>query len=269
MQAVYFIKNVLAKSPQLVRLVRHFRPDAAHRRRNKILNGIDIANLSGLEFGALDRPIINHLDYKIKYADILSTTDLKEFFKADHNVVSANIVDVSFVIKNCDLSTIGEKFDYIISSHVFEHVPNPVSWLQQASNLLQSNGVLSLVIPDRRYTFDKNRPMTSVGQLLERFYIHSARPSFANIFDQHYYWSKSGPHDTHIDHPPEVHLGCAKTALQGEYHDVHCNILTHTEFADFINVIHRVGLSDLKIIRISPCEKGSNEFFVQLAKVNS
>ena len=101
----------------------------------------------------------------------------------------AHLVDVDFVIKDGGiLEAVHETFDYVVAAHVFEHVPNPIAWLDEMRALLRPGGILSLIIPDRRFTFDVLRPATSSGEMLEAYYTKRAKPSFADVFDQYYYW---------------------------------------------------------------------------------
>jgi 2-polyprenyl-3-methyl-5-hydroxy-6-metoxy-1,4-benzoquinol methylase len=42
-----------------------------------------------------------------------------------------------------------EKFSLIHMSHVIEHVPNPVEWLQHAKAILEEDGVLVINVPNK------------------------------------------------------------------------------------------------------------------------
>ena len=86
---------------------------------------------------------------------------------ADPNVPNeliAHIEDVD-VIATTDLATAvstvapGERFAYIIASHVIEHLPDPIRFLRDCEALLEPGGVLSLAIPDKRVCFDHYAPL--------------------------------------------------------------------------------------------------------------
>lgn len=135
-------------------------------RRKKILHGIDIRNLSGLEIGALDKPIVRRPPCRVKRA------------------------------------------------------------------LLRPAGILSLVIPDRRFTFDILRPATSFGEMLEAYYTKRAKPCFADVFDQCYYWRTisakriaariQNPRKMTAPSPPAENLKLALQSLEPARHeDVH------------------------------------------------
>jgi SAM-dependent methyltransferase len=59
--------------------------------------------------------------------------------------------------------------NYIASSHVLEHLPNPIRTLCEWDRALKAGGVIYLVVPDRRFTFDHNRQRTSLSHLISDF----------------------------------------------------------------------------------------------------
>ena len=86
----------------------------------------------GLEIGALDRPLIDKKSIggsgTIYYLDHLATADLKKKYGSDTSVNLDQIVDVDLVCEDGDLGkSLGtNQFDYVIASHVIEHVPNVI-----------------------------------------------------------------------------------------------------------------------------------------------
>ena len=61
-------------------------------------------------------------------------------------------------------------FDLLIASHVFEHLPDPIRFLDAASRLLKPEGVISLAIPDQRFCFDYFRPVSTTADMLEAWF---------------------------------------------------------------------------------------------------
>ena len=60
-------------------------------------------------------------------------------------------------------------YDFVLSSHILEHCANPIQALSEWRRLLRDNGLLVLVLPDKRFTFDHRRPVTSLEHLIADF----------------------------------------------------------------------------------------------------
>lgn len=60
-------------------------------------------------------------------------------------------------------------YDFVLSSHVLEHVANPLSALKEWRRVLKDEGILVLIVPHRDGTFDHRRPVTSMDHLVEDF----------------------------------------------------------------------------------------------------
>jgi SAM-dependent methyltransferase len=58
--------------------------------------------------------------------------------------------------------------DFIFSSHVLEHLVNPLQVLQNWWRCLAPGGVIAAVVPDARYSFDLRQPITSTDALLSQ-----------------------------------------------------------------------------------------------------
>jgi len=142
----------------------------------------------GLEIGPLDKPIVKPTEGDIAYLDHLSTEDLRIKYKDDPNVNCADIVEVTYVWGERTLAeAVGKTsvFDYVIASHVIEHVPDLIGWLQEVTEVLKPGGVLSLAIPDKRYCFDYLRNLSTAGDAIDAYLAHRRRPSVRHVFD-HY-----------------------------------------------------------------------------------
>jgi len=75
-----------------------------------------------------------------------------------------------FIGEATDLSEIAdEQYDFLLSSHSLEHVANPLKALKEWFRILKPKGKLILILPDKRYTFDKNREYTSFHHLLDDY----------------------------------------------------------------------------------------------------
>lgn len=59
--------------------------------------------------------------------------------------------------------------DFVIASHVFEHLVEPLGQIADAWRVLRPGGTLLVFLPDRRRTFDRNRQPTSLSHLVEEY----------------------------------------------------------------------------------------------------
>jgi SAM-dependent methyltransferase len=74
-----------------------------------------------------------------------------------------------FLSDACALPIASDALDYLCSSHVIEHLPNPLQALFEWHRVLRPGGLLYLIAPDKRYTFDVRRKLTSPRHLLADF----------------------------------------------------------------------------------------------------
>ena len=154
-------------------------------RIDKVMSMIDKKGL-GLEIGPSINPIApKKLGFNVHILDIGVAEDLREKYK-EHEVDLKNIEEVDFVWHGQSFpELIGqtECYDWIIASHVLEHMPDMISFLTDCEKLLKPNGVLSLVIPDKRYCFDYFHGTTTTGDILDAFEQKRKRPSPGKVFD--------------------------------------------------------------------------------------
>lgn len=59
--------------------------------------------------------------------------------------------------------------DFIIASHVLEHLPSPLKALRSWYEALRPGGSLLLKVPDKRFTFDHRRERTPLTHLIEEY----------------------------------------------------------------------------------------------------
>ncbi|WP_051286491.1 methyltransferase domain-containing protein [Salinimicrobium terrae] len=75
-----------------------------------------------------------------------------------------------YICEASDLEVIpNERYDFLISSHCLEHCANTLKTLNEWLRVLKKGGVMLLILPDKRYTFDHNRPVTTFDHLIEDF----------------------------------------------------------------------------------------------------
>jgi len=75
------------------------------------------------------------------------------------------------------------ELDYICSSHVLEHLPDPLYALHEWHRVLRKGGQLYLVIPDKRFTFDQPRRVTPPVHMLTDFWLRRKNADASHISD--------------------------------------------------------------------------------------
>ena len=120
---------------------------------------------SGVEIGGLNAPLDVPGSAQVRYVDRASVEELREHYPelAGQSLVEPDILD-----DGERLGTIGDGVeDFVIANHFLEHCQNPIGALENMLRVLKPGGVLYLAIPDKRFTFDKERPVTTIEHLLE------------------------------------------------------------------------------------------------------
>ena len=59
--------------------------------------------------------------------------------------------------------------DFVIASHVLEHLANPIAMLTEVHRVLRPGGVLLILLPDRHLTFDRLRSPTGLAHLVAEY----------------------------------------------------------------------------------------------------
>jgi len=74
------------------------------------------------------------------------------------------------IAEGCDLSFAPDgSFDFVVASHVLEHMANPLKALKEWLRVLRDAGVLLVIAPHKEATFDHARPRTPLSHLIEDY----------------------------------------------------------------------------------------------------
>lgn len=251
-------------------------------RLEKILSCIDVSNQVGLEIGALTNPIITREMGNVYYIDHLTTEELKIKYTNDPIVDINKIVNVDYVWGKKSLPELvgeGKLFDYLVASHVIEHVPDLISWLKEIHAVLKPGGILSLVIPDKRFCFDYYRQVSTIAEIIDAFLRKSKKPSPKQIFDCLTLCTACNG-DISWDSTLDIEnakfdflyseIDAWETVRRGfendQYIDTHCWVFTPQSFLKILNSLINLGLFDFEIEQFYPTT--GCEFYVSLKALN-
>lgn len=246
-------------------------------REEKVFHLLEKTGL-GLEIGPSHNPIApKKKGFNVHILDHASATELRNKYQG-HGVNLDNIEEVDFVWHGETLQELVGKsgcYDWIIASHVIEHVPDLISFLQQCETLLKPTGILSLVIPDKRYCFDYFSSSSSTGNVLDAYSEKRVRPSHGQVFDHIANASKRngniawepdglGGADELMHTFTEAQAHWVKSVSTTDYIDVHCWRFTPTSFRLLISDLQGLGLIGLEIK--AEFDTTGCEFYVAVGK---
>jgi hypothetical protein len=224
-------------------------------RRRILLDGLDPEHKTGLEIGPLASPIIKRADGSVIYVDHTDAASLRRKYAGGGVDVDA-IVEVDAIWADRSLrDTIGRSVDYVIASHVAEHVPDLISWLEEVRAVLNAGGELRLVLPDLRYSFDYFRQPTRLSDLVAAWMVRARRPQITQILDFVLNFAPgingagldAGTFDPsgvtrHYSFAGAVELAQRTLDNPAHYEDVHCWVFDPAHFASLMLQLTETGL---------------------------
>jgi predicted SAM-dependent methyltransferase len=124
---------------------------------NRYLSG------KGIEFGALHNALRVPDGARVRYADVASAETLHKMFPDIESIRPPDIISDIESMQGIN----DESEDFVIANHVLEHVEDPLQALKSINRVLRPSGVAFLSLPDKRFTFDKDRKLTSLEHLIK------------------------------------------------------------------------------------------------------
>lgn len=259
-------------------------------RKSLLLQHIDLL-APGIEVAPYFNPAVAKRDgFPVLTLDVFDTQTLRAQAAKDPYIPASRIHEIEEVDIVADACGIGEavtqmgragQFRYIVSSHNFEHLPNPIRFLQGCSVALASGGILSMAVPDGRACLDHFRMPTRLADWLSAHHRKLDQPSPETIFDfrtnfAEYYrgGSPSTGCDIRLDDPrgfqPKNDLRVSyaeyldRIHAPQDYLDTHCTVTFGAALENMLWDLRFLGLLDLEVIEVT--ESVGLEFFVHLRK---
>ena len=235
-----------------------------------------------IEIGPSYRPIAPKTEgWNAKTLDYTTREKLIAHYRGQPGVDVSRIEKVDFIWTGGMLSdavptVLHGTFDAFIASHVIEHTPNLIAFLNAAAVLLKSDGVVVLAIPDKRYCFDYFQPLSTTGQVLAAHTENRFRHTRQTAFDHVAYAVKNGGADAWGQHPVRdlnffhsieeaQKLFTATQTKKGEdYVDLHNWHFTPASFELVMLELARLAETDWRIERIT--RANGCEFFAWLRR---
>jgi SAM-dependent methyltransferase len=246
-------------------------------RREHLLRDIT-PEQKGIEIGPYHSPLAPKRDgFQCLSLDIADAPTLRRNASADPNIprnAIQKIEEVDLVGSSSAIARLvaGQHalgtFDYVLSSHNLEHMPDPIRFLRGCEEVLKPGGVVVMAIPDKRTCFDYFRPHSSTTDLLQAYFEERERPTPAQVFatsatDARYMRAGGESITFELDDDPSnvtplEKLEEAFAAWKGflahpdrEYRDAHCWVFTPASLELILRDLEFLGLIRPATIEVS------------------
>ena len=257
-------------------------------RKNEVLRFVS-KDQFGLEIAPNFNPLAAKKEgFNCESIDISDAGKIRQYIAEDPRRSDedlSRIEDVDYVLDACQIDNLRHQssrfgsYDYIVSSHNFEHLANPIKFLQGAYDALAPGGHLSMAIPDYRACFDYFRFPTRLSDWLQAFHNDDEKPTTFSIFDyklnvvkmldkkqrQQNAFALCREYRVNFEpmySPKEVYKEFLESG--DSYHDNHCSVLCPEVFHLLMADAIEIGLVKFQIRSISITH--FSEFYVHLRK---
>ncbi len=242
------------------------------KNRGHLFEWVDVQNKTGLEIGAHDLALVEPHEGKCDFADFRNFDELCELADRQEGHNREFVMPVRYDLRG-GYDQITDAYEWIGASHVVEHVPDLARWFQTLARLLKPGGVVFLVVPDKRFIFDRHRRETNLTDVVVAHREGRLTPSFAQVFD-HYFYSCDWQHPQiawaggDAPAPARNFQGAMDIASRAEeaYEDAHCSVFTPESFAKLMHDMHQYGLSPLRLDDLRPTHLNELDFTAILTK---
>jgi len=190
----------------------------------------------GIEIGALHQPLRVPPSAHVKYVDRMTASDLRRHYEelGGYPLVETDVIDDGERLATFEACT----QDFVIANHFIEHCQNPILTFQNLFRVLRVGGVLYLGVPDKRFTFDIDRPCTTIQHLI-RDYEEGPAWSKRQHFDE---WVKLvNKHTKSPEADEEI-----QRLIDMDY-SIHFHVWGATELIEFIATLQKFVRFELEL----------------------
>ena len=176
----------------------------------------------GIEVGPLNAPLEVPADVKVHYIDRMSVEELRKHYP---ELAGINLADVDIIADGETLSSIKDNsWDFVIANHMIEHCQNPIGALVNFLRVVKPEGIVYMGVPDKRHTFDRDRPLTSLDHLIRDY---KEGPE----------WSRVAHYDEYVrlvDKFPEAQVAERMQHLLDIDYSIHFHVWTAETFPELL-----------------------------------
>jgi len=182
----------------------------------------------------------------------MSVADLRKQYP---ELAGSKLVEVDIIDDGEKLTSINDNsVDFVIANHMIEHCQEPIGTMQQFLRVLNPGGVLYMAVPDKRYTFDFDRSVTSIEHLV-RDYRDGSGWSKIQHFKE---WCRL------VQKVPDSEILSSVNNLISMDYSIHFHVWTKEEFIKLLQYCEETLKFPFKTEIV---KENYNEFIVILRKI--
>jgi SAM-dependent methyltransferase len=206
---------------------------------------------SGLEIGPLHLPLRVPSSVTVRYVDRFDIQAIREHYPEleGYTIVEPDIIDDGETLPTVQDGSV----DFVIANHMIEHCEDPIRTIKSFLRVLRPGGVIYMAVPDRRFTFDRDRSPTPLEHIRRD---HEEGPGQSRR--QHYEeWA------IFHDEVPADEVQERADDLQRRHYSIHYHVWTPSEFLDVLLDCRR----ELDMpLQVEAVERNNHEFIVIMSR---
>jgi SAM-dependent methyltransferase len=189
--------------------------------------------ISSIDFGNMDNPWQGEI-----------RSSFNHYGNSIGDVFAVDATDTEAVF------TIGQNYDLVLSSHVIEHIANPIKALKNWGSLLIDDGLILSIIPNKSEFWDHNRPTTSIKHLIKDYNNDIGEDDLTHVEEEIRLrdWSRGGM-DGKVIKSVEHHAELARDNFNNRILHHHCFDV------DLVSKIHEYSGYETIICDILPTNR--------------
>lgn len=205
----------------------------------------------GIEIGALHSPLPVPTTVNIHYVDKITIEQLRQQYPelSAYKLVKPDIIDDGETLTSIPNASL----DFVIANHVIEHCQNPIFSIENWLRVLKPGGVLYVAVPDKRYTFDCDRPITPLEHVV-RDYEEGGSWSERSHYEE---WAKL------VEKAADSDVTTRAENLLAINYSIHFHVWTQIEFLELL-LYCRTSL--VLPLEIELFQKNQMEFIIIIKK---
>lgn len=177
--------ELMEKNPELVddynKFVRANKKKQHAKSDNRILLPEKYLKGRGIEVGAFHAPLPLPDDCHADYLDKVGIDQLKEWMPETNDLYCVFPKHIDDGEKLAKVKS--KSYDFLIANHMLEHTENVFKTIDNHLRAVKDGGYLFYALPDKRFTFDKERELTTYEHLKDEYYNGSEKNRVAHFKD--------------------------------------------------------------------------------------